>query len=261
KAMFKKDDLAILPIEPETQRLLKMSKFRGGDYYGLTAGILLEHDFLDADSAPASAIVNMLEKRKGLILGVCEFMEGIDHAYTYGYLLNRLKRDEVKKVLLGFWGMLAHGMTRDTYSPVEVTMIATGENHLTLPHLYSCTQQLTLLRNMLLREDGDTLWIAQAAPRSWFEPGKIISVKDAPTLFGALSYEIRSSSAESVIVHLEPPSQRIPKEIRIRLRHPVQFEIQGVLTKPSVDVEFSGETIVLKNLDRAVDLWITLGAR
>ena len=54
-------------------------------------------------------------------------------------------------------------MTRDTYSPVEVTMIKTGENHYTLPHLYSCTDQLRLLRNMLVREEGNALWIAQGS--------------------------------------------------------------------------------------------------
>jgi hypothetical protein len=65
------------------------------------------------------------------------------------------------KSAAGFWSMLAFGMTRDTYSPVEVTMIETGENHATLPHLYSCTEQLQLLRTLLLREDRDVLQIGE----------------------------------------------------------------------------------------------------
>ena len=33
-AAFRQDDLTILPIEPDTRRLLKLSNFGGGDYYG-----------------------------------------------------------------------------------------------------------------------------------------------------------------------------------------------------------------------------------
>ena len=47
--------------------------------------------------------------------GVCEFMEGIDHAYSYGYLMTQMQRDDMKKVLLGFWSMLAFSSTRETF--------------------------------------------------------------------------------------------------------------------------------------------------
>ena len=36
----------------------------------------------------------MLENEGGLVAGVCEFQEGIDHAYTCGYLLDRLRANE-----------------------------------------------------------------------------------------------------------------------------------------------------------------------
>jgi hypothetical protein len=38
---------------------------------------------------------------------VCEFEDGIDHAYTYGYLNYALRRGEPRKALLGFWSFLA----------------------------------------------------------------------------------------------------------------------------------------------------------
>src|SRR5207244_1730667 len=139
-AAFRDGDMTILPLEPDTHRLEKVGHFRGGDYWGLPASTLLENEFLPADDERALLITDMLEKRGGLIAGICEFMEGVDHAYTYGYLLTQLKRDDPRKVILGFYSMLAFGMTSDTYSPVEVSMIATGENQATLPHLYSCTE-------------------------------------------------------------------------------------------------------------------------
>ena len=50
-----------------------------------------------------------------------------------------------------------------------------------------------LYRNMLLREmDDHTLILAQATPRAWLEDGKDISVKNAPTEFGRLTYNVHS---------------------------------------------------------------------
>ncbi|HTL30044.1 MAG TPA: hypothetical protein VL282_12520, partial [Tepidisphaeraceae bacterium] len=201
---------------------------------------------------PTDLIVNSLEQRGGLIAGVCEFEGGIDHAYTFGYLNNALKRDEVNKALLGFWSFMAFGMTRDTYSPVEVTMIETGENHYTLPHLYSCTEQLRLLRNLLLREEGDVLWIGQGIPREWLEMGKRVAVNAAPTTFGEVTYSITPHEDGSMTVLLDPPTRNAPSEIRLRLRDPQRRGIKAV--RSSIDHIEDGETITLKNVTERVQL-------
>ncbi len=245
EAAFHDGDLTVLPMEPDTHRILELSRNRGGDYYGLIAGILLEADFLPADDKRACWITDMLEKRRGLVAGLSEFMEGIDHAYTYGYLMTQMRRDEIRKVVLGFWSMLAYGMTRDTYSPVEVSMAPTGENEMTLPHLYSCTQQLRLLRNMLINEDGDTLRIGQAIPREWLRPGKQVRIEDAPTCFGPVSCRIASGADGTIQVRLDPPHRDPPGCVRIRLRHPDQATIASVKTVPSVPVRIDGEDVVL----------------
>lgn len=253
-AAFVRDGQTYLPMEPDTHRLLKMSKYQGGDYWGLLASPLLGVEFLEPNDKRATWIVDLMEKRGGLIAGLCEFEDGIDHAYTYGYLMNELKRDEVRKTLLGFWSMLAFGMTRETYSPVEVTMIKTGENHYTLPHLYSCTEQLRLLRSLMLFENGDILSIGQGTPRAWFESGKHIAVKSAPTEFGDVSFRVDALSAEQMRVSIDPPTRRAPKEIRIRLRHPQKQKITSVKSSPETAVSFENETIVLKQLKTPVDL-------
>ena len=51
---------------------------------------------------------------------------------------------------------------------------------------------LERFRNMLVMEDGETLWLARATPRAWLEQGKKITVKNAPTHFGTVAYEIVS---------------------------------------------------------------------
>lgn len=256
-AAFEQDGLTVLPIEPDTHRVLKLSRYRGGDYYGLLASIILETGFLDARDKRAYWITDMLEKRRGLVAGVCEFMEGIDHAYTYGYLMTQMRRDDIRKVILGFWSFLAFGMTRDTYSPVEVTMAPTGENEMTLPHLYSCTQQLRLLRDMLLNESGRTLHIGQAIPREWLRPGKGVSVDNAPTIFGPLTYSILPAADGTVRISLDPPLRNPADSIRVRIRHPDHAVIASVQASPCVPVAVEGEDIVLGRLTDRVDLRVS----
>jgi hypothetical protein len=189
-----------------------------------------------------------IEARGGLRLGMAEFAGGVDHAYTYGYWLDSLKLDRVGPVILGFYGSLAYGMSRGTYSGVEVTRMFGGENEPTLPHLYSCTQQLRLLRMMLLREDGDALWVAQAAPRSWLAEGKSIEIRDAPTSFGPVSLRIESHTEQGkILVDWKSPARRTPKTVFLRLRHPAGLPITGAKIDGRPVTGFSGDTLRLES--------------
>lgn len=243
----------LLPMEPDTHRLLKMGKYQGGDYWGLMASPVLATDILPPDGKAASVITDMLQNRQGLIAGVCAFDEGIDHAYTYGYLLNEMKLGHTRRTLLGFWSFLAFGMTRDTYSPVEITMIKTGENQYTLPHMYSCTQQLRILRDMLLREDGKTLWIGQGIPRAWLEAGKHVAVNNATTYFGPTSYRIEPQPDGSMKVHVDAPTRQPPAEIRIVLRDPQMRTIASVQPTPAANISHAQDTLTWQNPSGSVD--------
>lgn len=256
-AAIQRDDRTILPLVPDTQRLLKANAYTGGEYYGLVAGCLLDSGFLPANDKRAFWITDLMEQKKGLIAGLCRFgPDGIDHAYTYGYLMTQLNRGDVRKVLLGFYGMLAYGMTRDTYSGVECTSVVTGANAWTLPHLYSCTQQLRLLRNMLLREDGRVLRIGDAIPRAWLEDGKKIEVRAAPTRFGDVSFAIASKAkAGRISVKLLPPTRSAPALIQVTLRHPTDAPIRAVslngkpwkrFARDSIELNASKEPLVLE---------------
>jgi hypothetical protein len=256
-AAFDDDGQTVLPLEPDTRRLLKLTRHSGGGYYGLTAGDLLESEFLAPNDKRTTWIVDILEKRGGLIAGLCEFENGIDHAYTYGYLLTEMQRQEIRKTLLGFWSMFAFGMTRETYSPVEVNMIATGENHYTLPHLYSLTEQLRLFRILLVREDGDALWLGQGIPTAWLASGKHVAVNDAPSEFGDVSYRIDAHNDGTMHVSLNPPFRCVPKEIHLCLRQDKNLSIAAVKVTPAVPVDISGQTLVFPNLKTPVDIEVS----
>lgn len=255
-AAIRKDDRTMLPLVPDTQRLLKASGYTGGEYYGLVASCLLDSGFLPANDKRAYWITDLMEQKKGLIAGLCRFgPDGVDHAYTDGYLMTELKRGDPRKVLLGFWSMFAYGMTRDTYSGVECTSIVTGANYWTLPHLYSCTQQLRLLRNMLLREDGNTLRIGDAIPRAWLENGKKIVVRGAPTEFGDVSLSIASAvKSGRITVRLSPPTRSAPQAIRITLRHPTDAPIRSVRVDGKVWKGFTRDSVELTSMQKPVTL-------
>jgi hypothetical protein len=88
---------------------------------------------------------------------------------------------------------------------------------------------LERFRNLLVMEDGQNLWLARATPRAWLEQGKRISVKDAPTHFGTVNYEIVSDVDNGKITAtVKLPSRGSTKEVLLRLRHPQSAPIQSV---------------------------------
>ena len=256
-AIFDHDGVQMLPIEPDTHRLLKLSKYKGGEYYGLVAADLLDSEFFPTGDPRAKLYVDMLEKHGGLAAGVCEFQEGIDHAYTTGYLLDRLRNGEARKAVLGLWTYLAYGMTRETFSPVEVTLYKSGDNHYTLPHTFSCTAQLRLLRYMLLREEGNELILCQGIPTAWLEPGKRISVRNAPTLFGPVSYETEVPDSQHLRLHLNPPTRNSEKTISICFRHPDGLKVAHAEATSNASIEVEGQTVRLTNAREPLDLTVT----
>lgn len=248
-ATFQHDGVTILPIEPETRRIIKESNYRGGDYYSLVGSSVLETEFLAPSDHRAELISDLIQNHGGLIAGVCRFNPGIDHAYSYGYLLTQLKRGDPRRFLLGFYGMLAYGMTRDTFSGVEVTNVFTGENDATLPHQYSCTMQLQMLRTMLLREDGDTLNLGEAIPRAWLADGKHVAVHHAPTRFGILSYEIASHiKSGNIEATIDPPARDAPQHLILHLRAPLGRRLKSVTVDGQPWTKFSGDAIDLSGV-------------
>jgi hypothetical protein len=88
---------------------------------------------------------------------------------------------------------------------------------------------LERFRNMLVMEQGQSLWVARGTPRVWLEQGKRISVKNAPTHFGTLAYEIVSDADNGkIIASVDVPARNAPKEILLRLRHPKAAPIKSV---------------------------------
>lgn len=256
-AVFTDGGMKILPVMPDTRELWKESNGSANGYYSLMAPLMLESDVPAWNDPKADLLIDALRRRSGLALGVSRFHDLIDHAYTYGYWMTCLRRNDVKPVILGLYASMAVGMTWDTYAAIECHAIRSGENYRTLPHTYSNTQQIRLLRNMLLREEGDDLLLGSAIPRPWLADGKRVAVKQAPTFFGPVSYAIDSHTASGTIdVRIEPPTRGDHKAVKLRLRHPAATSIKGIECKPDVKATFKDDVIEFPSLKAGVDVTV-----
>lgn len=107
---------------------------------------------------------------------------------------------------------------------------------------------LERFRNLLVMEDGPNLWLARATPRAWLEPGKKISVKNAPTHFGSVDYEILSDVDHGrITAFVKMPSRHAAKAVWLRLRHPQSAPIRSVRVngKRWKDFDSSREIVIL----------------
>ncbi len=88
---------------------------------------------------------------------------------------------------------------------------------------------LERFRMMLVMEEGDVLWLARATPRAWLEQGKRIAVRNAPSYFGPVGYEIESDVEHGrLVATVALPSRTPPREVVLVLRHPASAAIAAV---------------------------------
>jgi hypothetical protein len=110
-------------------------------------------------------------------------------------------------------------------------------------------------RNLLVMEEGQSLWLARATPRAWLGQGKKISVKNAPTYFGTVSYEIVSAAdAAAISATVEIPARKPAHSVIVRFRHPTSAPIKSVTVngQPWTEFDAAKETITLKGLSGTV---------
>jgi hypothetical protein len=114
---------------------------------------------------------------------------------------------------------------------------------------------LERFRNLLVMENGRNLWLARATPRVWLEQGKKIGVKNAPTHFGTVDYEIVSDVDNGKIAAtVSIPSRNPAKDIWLRLRHPKAAPIKSVTVNGKEWKGFNKdqEYVILKGLTGTV---------
>ncbi len=112
-------------------------------------------------------------------------------------------------------------------------------------------------RTMLVTERGDQLWLAPFITSNWLKDGQTLSVSNAPTRFGPVSYQIESHLAEGYIrATIHPPTRQAPSRIVLRLRNPEGGPIRLVRVngKQHRDFDKDGGLVRLKPTGQTLNL-------
>jgi hypothetical protein len=99
-----------------------------------------------------------------------------------------LERGEQRRVVQGLYDSLAH--TTTTRGGFELAKGRSIGQNLS-PNGWWAAEYVTLLRNMLVREDGTDLVLLSAVPPGWLRGRKPLVVRGAPTLRGRVDLTLR----------------------------------------------------------------------
>jgi hypothetical protein len=219
---------------------------RLGSYWNLVVQSLLTTGIFRYDSQTATDIMRYMQVNGGLCMGMIRVqsarhnwidVRNIDDLYgvRYGCLLQQ--RDEVDRALVSFYGKLAQGMTRETFTDGESSGIIPldrfGRQMYLPPNSSANGSFLTQFRGLLVQDwdmagggRADTLRLLYATPRHWLRDGAKITVERAPTAFGPVSVTAHSELATGrVTATVEMPARQAPAKSLLRLRLPAGYTI------------------------------------
>ncbi|MBN1911990.1 MAG: hypothetical protein JW818_19870 [Pirellulales bacterium] len=234
---------------------------------------LITDGILDPRSPRAAEIMDYLEDHQFLRSGHKDFPEQKNRqdAFAFGgfgkvqpyYGRNAevcLLRDDPKPFVRSYFNAMSSLVGTENLTFWEHFRNTGGWNktHETAWFLVQTAKMFTADRN------GD-LWLAPMITNRWLENGKTISVRNAPTRFGKVSYSITSSSAaghiDAVIEPLssEDSARPTPKRIVLRIRHPEGKPMRAVTVngKPHTDFNAGKELIRIPPAQNRVQVRVT----
>ncbi len=86
-----------------------------------------------------------------------------------------------------------------------------GDGH----HGWAVADLLHIIRNLLLVEEGETLVVFPLLPAEWFDKGKSITVKEAPTHFGKVGLSMKSLDTGAVL-EIDAAWHHTPERVVVR---------------------------------------------
>jgi hypothetical protein len=261
---------------------------RLGSYWNLCMPYAFSSGFWDPGGAEMGAILDFLHGHGATLLGLLRFnyypvaigshrpkglpgyaTTGFDNVYLPGYLRMLADHDQADRLVLSFYGKLAHGQTRGTFVNGEGETVGEvpGERYRSCygtPNSGNNTGYLLALRLLLVREsfDGETglpsgLFLADAIPRPWLAAGQTIAVRAAPTCFGPLSYTLTSQrTADRIEAVVQVPEREPIRALRLKLRLPDGRRLRAVTVNGQQHTRFDAdsETIDLTGLGGRLEI-------
>ncbi|HEX6773123.1 MAG TPA: hypothetical protein VF126_13925 [Acidobacteriaceae bacterium] len=167
---------------------------------------------------------------------------------SYGHGFALIQHDMIRQALLLTYTDMAHQYTRGNWTAPETRSILPDKS--AAP--YCTPAQLVeplMAKWLLVFEDPqtDSLWLAKGSPRDWLADGQSISVRNAPSRWGKVSYSIHSHIADGKIVARVtlPPKQAVQTKLRFRV--PGEPPLKSIMIdgRPWKNFDAESETITL----------------
>lgn len=159
-----------------------------------------------------------------------------------------LYRDDVKGFLRAYFNSFASGFFPEVRMINEHALSELGQYQGDHFKTSDEAQSCRWLREMFVREEGDTLYLGQAVPRYWLEDGGRPGIEKAPTEFGEMSLSFFSQAAQGrIVATLTPPTRNPPARIFLRFRHPQEAKLVEVTVngQPCASFDPAKEWVVL----------------
>jgi hypothetical protein len=127
----------------------------------------------------------------------------LHHYLTIKNTLTELVREEQEQAIRELYAVLLH--TSSTNAGFEYSVRPWGDRDFSgnlAPHGWMAAEYRNMLRNMMVREEGDTLHLLSAVSPEWVGAGKTISVQRAATYFGTVGFRLESTSDTAATLRL-----------------------------------------------------------
>jgi hypothetical protein len=189
--------------------------------------------------------------------GITTYTEPDDGQFLHHYLtikntLTELVRGDQQQAIREFYAELLH--TSSTHAGFEYAIRPWGsrdfEGNLA-PHGWFAADYRNLLRNMMLREEGDTLHLLSAVSPEWIGSGKTIRVERAPTIFGTTAFTLRMTSDTSAVLELNHSWEHRPQALVLHL--PWFMQTRSA-TADGVALKIEGDAVAIPVNAREVKL-------
>ncbi len=161
--------------------------------------------------------------------GIMTYADGefLHHYLTIKNTLTEVIRGDQEQATRELYALLLH--TSSTNAGFEFAILPWGDRNFEdnlAPHGWFAAEYRTLLRNMLVREQGDELHLLSVVSPDWIGTGKTIAVKQDPTYFGQVGFTLTQPSAGEMILNLDTQFTHAPHHIAVHL--PWFVDVKGV---------------------------------
>ncbi len=152
--------------------------------------------------------------------GIMTYADGffLHHYLTIKNTLTETIRGDQEQAVKELYAILLH--TSSTQAGFEYKIRPWGDRNFgdnLSPHGWFAAEYRTLLRNMLVREEGSELHLLSVVSPAWVGKGRTISAQQTPTCFGQVGFTLDQPLDGSAVLHLKTHFTSAPREIVVHL--------------------------------------------